>query len=101
MKTPRLCLALALLAFSPFALAQAPVCDVTCAPDPGGSGYDTTVDAMTKVQNMRGTETVYAPETAGSELVWGPGGGVLTSGQSAASRLARSKVVAGSSSYSY
>ena len=95
MKTPRLCIALALLMFSPIAFAQAPVCDVTCAPDPGGAGYDNTVDAMTQIQNTRGTETVYAPETAGSQLLWR----TFSSSQSAAP--SRSRIVAGSSTYSY
>ena len=93
MKTPRLCIALALLALSPFAFPQAPVCDVTCAPDPGGAGYDNTVDAMTKVQNMRGTQTVYAPETAGSQVTYHATG--------TGKNQAQGKIVAGSSSYSY
>ncbi|MFY9561302.1 MAG: RHS repeat-associated core domain-containing protein [Terriglobales bacterium] len=93
MITPRLCVAIALLVFGSFAFAQAPVCDVTCAPDPGGSGYDNTVDAMTKVQNMRGTQTIYAPETAGSKVTYHATG----NGKNAA----QGKIVAGSSSYSY
>ena len=52
MKT--LWLGIALLVLSSFAFGQAPVCDVTCAPDPNGAGYDNTVDAMTQTQNMRG-----------------------------------------------
>ena len=92
MKTPRLRLALALFAFSPLAFAQAPICDVTCAPDPGGSGYDNTVDAMTKVQNMRGTQTIYAPETAGSQVTYHATGN--------GKNQAQGKIVAGSSSYS-
>ena len=70
MKIARVWLAPSLLALSAFAFPQAPVCDVTCAPDPGGSGYDTTVDALTKVQNMRGTGTIFAPETAGSKVTY-------------------------------
>jgi len=93
MKTLRLSFVLALLAFSPFAFPQAPVCDVTCAPDPGGSGYDTTVDALTKVQNMRGTQTIYAPETAGSAVTYHATG--------IGTNQAQGKIVAGSSSYSY
>lgn len=94
MKTLRLCIALALLVvLDSLALAQAPVCDVTCAPDPGGSGYDNTVNALTKPVNMRGTNTVYAPETAGSKVAYH----ATANGKN----VAQGKIVAGSSSYSY
>ena len=39
-----------------FAFSQAPICDVTCSPDPGGSGYGSTVEARTASQNARGAE---------------------------------------------
>lgn len=39
---------------TPNAHAQAPICDVTCAPDPGGSTYAGAVAARPKLLNARG-----------------------------------------------
>ena len=35
-------------------MAQAPICDVTCTPDPGGSTYAGAVAARPKLLNARG-----------------------------------------------
>jgi len=44
----------AILFLTPNAHAQAPICDVTCAPDPGGSTYAGVVAARPKLLNARG-----------------------------------------------
>lgn len=50
------------------ALGQiAPVCDVTCAPDPTSSSYTPDVSSRTKIQNLRGRRLERSPEIRAGE----------------------------------
>jgi RHS repeat-associated protein len=69
------------------AFAQAaPICDVTCSPDPSGGGYDSTVLSMTKTQNMRGNGSIFAQPAASTRRT---------------EVLASAAVLPGSESYNY
>jgi hypothetical protein len=67
MATLHLRIALTLLVFSPFACAQpAPICDVTCRPDPSSPSYAATFTARSALQNARGERQVTSLRAAGS-----------------------------------
>ncbi len=49
------------LFFPAIALAQAPVCDTTCGPNPGSGGYSGTLTARTELYNARGSSLGTVP----------------------------------------
>ncbi|HEV8524999.1 MAG TPA: hypothetical protein VGQ71_10905, partial [Terriglobales bacterium] len=79
------CASILVLLFSALAPAQVqPICDVTCEPNPGGGGYNNTVQARTKTYNVRGSNSVTAQPAA-----------------KMASAALRAKEIPGSESYNY
>jgi RHS repeat-associated protein len=62
----------------------APICDVSCVPDPTGAGYDATVLSMSQRQNMRGKGSIFGNPAADSARV-----------------TVQAAVIPGSQSYSY
>ena len=60
----RIVVAFFFLFFPTVALAQAPVCDATCEPNPSGGGYNNTVQARTAAYNARGSRTPVARPAA-------------------------------------
>jgi hypothetical protein len=54
--------------FPAVALAQAPICDATCQPDPQSPGYSNTLQVRTTAYNARGMRTPVARPAANSQV---------------------------------
>jgi hypothetical protein len=64
----RIIIAFFFLLFPTVALAQAPICDATCEPNPNGGGYSNTLQVRTAAYNARGQRTPVSQPAANSRV---------------------------------